>query len=99
MSEEGDKGGGGLEKMMNSEFEGEKRVRERERNEFCSNCRNRSGNKTKRNGSGLATSPLSVFLKIKPLRRLPPSVRADGSSNLTFRRTLTDEWEVFRGPN
>ena len=35
MSEEGDKGGGRLGKKVNSEFEGEKWVRERERIGFC----------------------------------------------------------------
>ena len=53
----------------------------------------------KRCGSASSTSPLSGLIKIKPLRRLPPSVRADGSSNPPFRKTLTGEWEGFRGPN
>ena len=57
VSEEEDKGGGRLGKMMNSEFEGEKRVREREKIGLCSNCAELVRIKSKRSGSGLSTSP------------------------------------------
>ena len=42
-------------------------------------------------GSGLATSPLSCLIKINPLGRIAPSVRADLSSFRLFRPTLTGE--------
>ena len=85
MSVEGEKGGGRLGKKVNSEFEGEKWVREREKIGFCILAANWFENKAKRSGSGLATSPLSELIKIKPLGRFTPSVRADHISNLNFR--------------
>ena len=99
MSVKGEKGGGGLGKKVNSELREIKWVREREKNGFCSNCCNWFGNKAKRSGSGLSTSPLSCLIKINSLGRNHQSARAVSVNKLSFRPTLTDEWEVFRSPN
>ena len=85
VSEEGDKGGGGLGKKVNSELRERKWVREREKNGFCSNCCNWFGNKAKRSGSGLSMSPLSGPIKIEPLGRLVHPARTELSSNRVFR--------------
>ena len=85
MSVEGDKGGGGLEKKVNSENgEREMGLKIKEKR-FLNLQQTGSEFKAKRSDSALATSPLSCLIKTDPLGRLPPSVRAVGSSIPYFR--------------
>ena len=102
MSGEVGKRGGGVRKKVNSENlerEREKRKIRRREKRFLKCAANSSEFVQNLGDSALATSTLSGERKNEPLGRIPPSVRADGSSILLFRKTLTDEWEGFRGPN
>ena len=93
------KRGGEVGKMMNSGRERERRRKIKGKNGFAVLAVLGSKLKQKGCGSGLSTSSLSGLIKINPLGRNQQSARAVSVSKLSFRPTLTSEWEVFRSPN
>ena len=86
-------------KKMNSRNKERKWFRERREKRVLSLLQKETAFWYKMGESALATSPLSGERKINPLGRIPHSARADSNRFELFRATLTDEWEVFRGPN